>query len=79
MADSVSYKGYLTSSGTNQAISNEPVEVRRFMVDKSAASSYDYLVEKVKLVFPSIRNKLIKLTWVDEDGDNVIILMMKNL
>jgi len=73
MADSVSYKGYLTSSGTNQAISNEPVEVRRFMVDKSAASSYDYLVEKVKLVFPSIRNKLIKLTWVDEDGDNVII------
>ncbi len=65
MADTVSYKGYLN-------INNEK-EVRRFMVDKSAASSYDYLVEKIRTVFPSIRNKIVKISWVDEEGDNVII------
>jgi len=65
MADTVSYKGYLNI--------NNDQEVRRFMVDKSAASSYDYLVEKIRTVFPSIRNKIVKISWVDEEGDNVVI------
>jgi len=69
MADTVSYKGYLKVP-TNQ---NEGPEVRRFMIDKSVSTSFEYLVEKIKTVFPSIRNKLVKISWIDEDGDNVII------
>lgn len=65
MADTVSFKGYL--KGT------EEEEVRRFNVDKEVSSSFSYLQEKLRVVFPALRLKTFTVSWVDEDGDSITI------
>merc|ERR1712240_603923 len=48
-------------------------EVRRFVIDKDVSTSHDYLIEKLKTVFPQLKNLNFSISWTDEDGDNVII------
>merc|ERR1712112_137049 len=48
-------------------------EVRRFVIDKGASTSYDYLVGKLEVVFPQIKTSTFSIHWTDEDGDNVTI------
>merc|ERR1711976_1115150 len=48
-------------------------EVRRFVIDKNVSTSYDYLVEKLKTMFPQLQGAVISLSWTDSDGDNVTI------
>ena len=41
-------------------------EVRRFPVDESAATNFDYLTEKVRQYFPQLSRKSFKLYWKGE-------------
>ena len=64
---SVSFKVRLNdSSDTNS-------EVRRFVIDRDVSTSLTYLREKLAAIFPSLRRKDFKLTWTDEDGDQITI------
>ena len=65
MSDGVSFKVYLKNQGEE--------EVRRFVIDKNVSTSYDYLVEKLKTLFPQLQGAVISLSWTDSDGDNVTI------
>jgi len=65
MGDNVSFKVFLKKS--------EEQEVRRFVIDKNVSTSYDYLVEKLRVVFPQIQGSLFTVGWTDEDGDHVTI------
>ena len=65
MSDGVSFKVYLKNQGEE--------EVRRFVIDKNVSTSYDYLVEKLKTMFPQLQGAVISLSWTDSDGDNVTI------
>jgi len=47
MADTVSFKVYLK---------DQEEEVRRFVIDKDVSTSHDYLIEKLKTVFPQLKN-----------------------
>lgn len=38
-------------------------EIRRFSIDDGASSNYEYLLTKIKTVFPGIRNKPLRLFW----------------
>jgi len=64
MADTVSFKVYLK---------DQEEEVRRFVIDKDVSTSHDYLIEKLKTVFPQLKNLNFSISWTDEDGDNVTI------
>jgi len=65
MGDNVSFKVFLKK--------NEEQEVRRFVIDKNVSTSYDYLVEKLRVVFPQIQESVFTVGWTDEDGDHVTI------
>lgn len=41
----------------------DPVEIRRFTVDQDVSSSYDYLLQKVVQVFPSLTTGNTILAW----------------
>lgn len=41
----------------------EQQEIRRFTIDEGASSNYDYLLTKIRTVFPGIRNKPLRLFW----------------
>merc|ERR1712211_112186 len=62
---SVSFKVTL-SNGEEQ-------ETRRFQVDKEVASSLVYLKQKIAAIFPELRRSEPVLSWVDEDGDEVVV------
>merc|ERR1712012_137879 len=47
--------------------------VRRFVIDKNVSTSYDYLVGKLEMVFPSLKGAQYSVCWADADGDNVTI------
>jgi len=64
MADTVSFKVYLKE---------QEEEVRRFVIDKDVSTSHDYLMEKLKTVFPQLKRLNFSISWTDEDGDNVTI------
>jgi len=64
MADTVSFKVYLK---------DQEEEVRRFVIDKEVSTSHDYLMEKLKTVFPQLKRLNFSVSWTDEDGDNVTI------
>ena len=65
MGDNVSFKVFLKND-------NEQ-EVRRFVIDKNVSTSYDYLLEKLRVVFPQIQGSVFTVCWTDEDGDHVTI------
>jgi len=67
MGDNVSFKVYLKTGEEQEE------EVRRFVIDKGASTSYDYLVGKLEVVFPQIKTSTFSIHWTDEDGDNVTI------
>merc|ERR1711963_672848 len=48
-------------------------ETRRFQVDKEVASSLVYLKQKIAAIFPELRRSEPVLSWVDEDGDEVVV------
>ena len=54
-------------------------EVRRFVIDNGAITSYDYLVGKLKVVFPQIKTLTFSTHWTDEDRDNVTITSEEEL
>merc|ERR1712117_389075 len=51
----------------------EEQETRRFQVDKEVASSLVYLKQKIAAIFPELRRSEPVLSWVDEDGDEVVV------
>merc|ERR1711963_1060394 len=51
----------------------EEQETRRFQVDKEVASSLVYLKQKIAAIFPDVRRSEPILSWVDEDGDEVVV------
>merc|ERR1712154_324023 len=65
MGDNVSFKVFLKND-------NEE-EVRRFVIDKNVSTSYDYLLEKLRVVFPQLQGAVFSVCWTDEDGDHVTI------
>merc|ERR1711953_1144305 len=65
MGDNVSFKVFLKND-------NEQ-EVRRFVIDKNVSTSYEYLLEKLRVVFPQIQGSVFTVGWTDEDGDHVTI------
>merc|ERR1712038_722034 len=50
----------------------EEQETRRFQVDKEVAGSLVYLKQKIAAIFPELRRSEPVLSWVDEDGDEVV-------
>ena len=42
--------------------SSEP-EIRRFSIDADASTSYDYLVEKIRSVYPNLKREDLQLFW----------------
>lgn len=61
----LSVKAYLLILNSDQQ------EIRRFSIDDGASSNFDYLLTKIKTVFPAIRTKQLRLFWKDEDGELV--------
>jgi sequestosome 1 len=68
--NSVSFKVSLVSNVSD----SRKVEVRRFVVDQSASTSLTFLKEKLVSLFPAeLRRADAKVSWRDEDGDDVTI------
>jgi len=65
MGDNVSFKVYLKNK--------EEQEVRRFVIDKNVSTSFDYLVGKLRVIFPQIQASVFTVGWTDDDGDQVTI------
>ena len=55
---SITIKAYLYKSWEQ-----DPVEIRRFTVEQDVAASYDYLVEKLRAVFPSLKEAVFDIYW----------------
>merc|ERR1712198_670382 len=51
----------------------EEQETRRFLVSEEVGSSLVYLKQKIATIFPSFRRTEPVLSWVDEDGDEVVV------
>jgi len=56
-----------------EACRQEEDEVRRFVVDRDASTSYEYLVSKLQHVFPQLKVSSFSVSWTDGDGDKVTI------
>lgn len=61
----VSFKVFLQNEGAN--------EVRRFGIDRDVVSSFNYLREKLRVVFPSLHGCDFTVAWRDTDGDEIVI------
>jgi sequestosome 1 len=51
----------------------EEQETRRFLVSEEVASSLVYLKQKIATLFPALRRSEPLLSWVDEEGDEVVV------
>merc|ERR1711971_686281 len=51
----------------------EEQETRRFLVGQEVASSLIYLKQKIATIFPAFRRSEPVLSWVDQDGDEIVI------
>merc|ERR1719367_2452262 len=67
--DQVSYKVTLLFKEEN----HEKNEVRRFVVPQDCSTSMVYLKEKLRSLFGKQLENGMKITWRDEDGDDVSI------
>lgn len=61
----VSFKVFLQNDGVN--------EVRRFGIDRDVVTSFSYLREKLRTVFPSLQGRDFTVAWKDSDGDEIVI------
>ncbi|CAF4789646.1 unnamed protein product [Pieris macdunnoughi] len=52
---------------------NDKPEVRRFGIDKSVVTSFQYLNAKLQDIFPKLKGKTFSVLWKDEEGDDVMI------
>merc|ERR1712107_270090 len=48
-------------------------EARRFTVDKDVGTNFTFLQEKLKDVFPHLKNRTFIITWRDGEGDSVTV------
>merc|ERR1712107_836618 len=48
-------------------------EARRFTVDKDVSTNFTFLQEKLKDVFPQLKNRTFTITWRDGEGDSVTV------
>ncbi|GLV39295.1 refractory to sigma P [Carabus blaptoides fortunei] len=64
--NTVSLKVYVMEGENN-------IEIRRFEVDQGVITNYDYIRERFQLAIPKLREKIFKLLWQDNDGDEVTI------
>lgn len=55
---SITVKAYLYNSWEH-----DPVEIRRFTVEQDVAASYDYLVGKLRAVFPTLKEAVFDIYW----------------
>ena len=55
---SITIKAYLCRSWEQ-----DPVEIRRFTVEQDVATSYDYLVGKLRAVFPTLKEAVFDIYW----------------
>ena len=67
----VSYKISLLTEAVNG--SKTKCEVRRFVVPQDCSTSVDYLRDKLKYLFGNNISNGFKITWKDEEGDNIKI------
>ena len=51
----------------------EPPQVRRFAVDKDDCTCLAYLHDELLVLFPRLRQHVYEISWIDKDGDDVII------
>ena len=51
----------------------EKQETRRFLVSQEVAGSLVYLKQKIATLFPAFRRSEPVLSWVDEEGDEVVV------
>ena len=51
----------------------EPPQVRRFAVDKDDCTCLAYLHDELLVLFPKLRQHVYEISWIDKDGDDVII------
>merc|ERR1712110_984956 len=70
--DQVSYKVALLANQDNKAGETKS-EVRRFVVPQDCSTSMVYLKEKLRSIFGRQLENGMKITWRDEDGDDVCI------
>ncbi|BES88881.1 Zinc finger, ZZ type [Nesidiocoris tenuis] len=64
--DAVQFKVTLRKNG-------EPVEIRRFAIDKDVVTNFSYLRQKLYSVFPVLQNTGMNVSWKDNEGDTVSI------
>lgn len=56
--EAVAFKGYLVQEGL-------AVEVRRFVVETNVATSFMYLKEKIRMVFPTLqKHSDFRISWI---------------
>ena len=55
---SITIKAYLYNNWEQ-----DPVEIRRFTVEQDVAASYDYLVGKLRAVFPTLKEAVFDIYW----------------
>ncbi|KAK9889410.1 hypothetical protein WA026_004683 [Henosepilachna vigintioctopunctata] len=66
----------MASSGINfkvYAVIGDNTEVKRFFVDSGAVTSFVFMKEKIKSVFPNLKEMDFKMSWKDADGDYISI------
>lgn len=51
----------------------EKEEVRRISVDSDVSTSFTYITEKLASVFPVLKSRPGKVTWIDSDGEHITI------
>ncbi|XP_050671029.1 sequestosome-1-like isoform X1 [Leptidea sinapis] len=51
----------------------EKPEVRRFGIERSVVTSFQYLSAKLREVYPKLRDRSFTIVWKDEEGDEVTI------
>merc|ERR1712012_1461776 len=70
--EQVSYKVTLLTNQDDKSVDTKS-EVRRFVVPQDCSTSMVYLKEKLKSIFGRQVENGMKITWRDEDGDDVSI------
>merc|ERR1712117_710257 len=70
--EQVSYKVTLLANQDDKS-SETKSEVRRFVVPQDCSTSMVYLKEKLRSIFGRQVENGMKITWRDEDGDDVCI------
>ncbi|PSN41051.1 hypothetical protein C0J52_24827 [Blattella germanica] len=63
--NTVSFKVYLENEGSK--------EVRRFGIDGAVVSSFNYLKEKLQVVFPCLQGREFTVSWRDAEGDEIVV------